>query len=127
LNSESESASLAPLGDEALHGVLNPIGTALLARTREEQADIDAATQAAVDLSAFAYSAQGELTNDLYEGIIQPYQVVSVAGIGGRLSGNYVVSRVSHKLTDASYQQQFALIRNARSAGGGVGIPGGTI
>ena len=127
LNSDVESASLAPLGDEAVHAVLSPTGIALLARTREEQADIDAATQAAVDLSAFAYSAQGELTNDLYGGIIQPYQVVSVAGIGGRLSGNYVVSRVSHKLTDASYQQQFALIRNARSAGGAAGIPGGII
>ncbi|WP_284269072.1 hypothetical protein [Bradyrhizobium iriomotense] len=127
LTSDAESASLAPLGDEALHGVLNPTGTAMLARTREEQADIDAATQAAVDLSAFAYSAEGELNNDLYEGIIQPYQVVSVAGIGGRLSGNYVVSRVSHKLTDASYQQNFALIRNARSGSGGGGIPGGII
>jgi hypothetical protein len=127
LTSDAESASLAPLGNEALHGVLSPIGTAMLARTREEQADIDAATQAAVDLSAFAYSAEGELNNDLYEGVIQPYQVVSVAGIGGRLGGNYVVSRVSHKLTDASYQQNFALIRNARSAATGGGIPGGII
>jgi len=127
VDSDVESASLAPLGDEALHGVLDTIGTAMLARTREEQADIDAAAQAAVDLSAFAYSAQGELSNDLYEGIIQPYQVVSVAGIGARLSGNYVVSRVSHKLNDACYQQQFALIRNARSASGGGGIPGGII
>jgi phage protein D len=127
LNSDVESASLAPLGDEAVHATLDLTGTALLAHTREEQADIDAATQAAVNLSAFAYSAQGELSNDLYAGIIQPYQVVSVAGIGGRLSGNYVVSRVSHKLTDASYQQQFALIRNARSAGGAAGIPGGII
>ena len=127
LTSDIESASLAPLGDEAVHDVVDPVGTTLLSQTREEQADIDAAAQAAVDLSAFAYSAQGELSNDLYEGIIQPYQVVSVAGIGGRLSGNYVVSRVSHKLTDASYQQQFALMRNARSAGGGGGIPGGLI
>jgi hypothetical protein len=34
--------------------------------------------------------------------------VVSVAGIGGRLSGNYVVSRVNHRLTDSSYTQKFA-------------------
>jgi phage protein D len=129
LTSDVESADLSPLGDEAVHDVLDPTGTALLARTREEQADIDAAAQTAVDLSAFAYNAQGELNNDLYGGIILPYRVVSVAGIGGRLSGNYVVSRVSHKLTDSSYTQQFALIRNARSAGGGGGpsIPGGLI
>jgi len=123
LTSDVESADLAPLGDEAVHDVLDPTGTALLARTREEQADIDAAVRAAVNLSAFAYGAQGEITNDLYGGIILPYQVVSIAGIGGRLSGNYVVSRVSHKLTDSSYSQQFSLIRNARSAGGSGGLP----
>jgi phage protein D len=123
LTSEIESSDLSPLGDEAVHDVLDPTVTALLARTREEQADIDAAAQAAVNLSSFAYIAQGEVTNDLYGGIILPYQVVSVAGIGGRLSGNYVVSRVSHKLTDSSYSQNFALIRNARSASGGGGLP----
>jgi len=130
LTSDIEGADLAPLGDEAVHDVLNPTGTALLARTREEQADIDAAAQAAVDLSAFAYRAQGETTADLYGGVILPYLVVSVAGIGGRLSGKYVVSRVSHKLSGSSYTQQFALIRNARSAGSAGGlpsIPGGLI
>ncbi len=130
LSTNVENADLAPLGDEAVHDVLDPTGTALLARTREEQADIDAAAQAAVDLSSFAYSAHGEITADLYGGIILPYLVVSIAGIGGRLSGSYVVSRVSHKLTDSSYTQQFVLIRNARSAGGADGlpsIPGGLI
>ena len=128
LTSNVDSADLTPLGDEAVHEILDATGTALLARTREEQSDIDAATQAAVDLSSFAYNAQGEITTDIYGAVILPYQVVSVAGIGGRLSGNYVVSRVNHRLTDSSYTQKFALIRNARSAAGGAsGIPGGLI
>ena len=127
LSADVKASELAPLGDEAAHDALASTGTALLARTREEQNDIDAATQAAVDLSAWAISARGEIDADRYAGVIAPYQVLRVAGIGGHLSGNYVVSRVTHRLTDASYRQQFALVRNARSAGsgGGPSVPGG--
>jgi hypothetical protein len=124
LTSDVETADLAPLGDEAVHDVLTQTRTALLVRAREEQGDIDAAAQAVVDLSAWAFSARGEIDADLYAGVLTPYQVVSVAGIGGYLSGNYFISRVTHRLTDAAYRQQFALVRNARSAGGGGGAPG---
>jgi phage protein D len=127
LTAEAETADLPSLGAQPMHGVLASTGTALLARTREEQSDIDIATQAAVDLSAWAFSARGEVEADRYPGVIAPYQVLSVAGVGGYLSGNYVVSHVTHRLTNASYRQQFALVRNARSAGVGAaaGIPGG--
>jgi phage protein D len=130
LTAEAQSADLAALGDEAVHDALGQSGTALMVRTREEQADIDAAAQAAVNLSTWAYSARGEVDVDRYAGVLTPYQVVSVAGVGGYLSGNYLVSRVTHRLSDAGYRQQFALVRNARSAGhggGGIGIPGGVI
>jgi phage protein D len=128
LTAEAQSADLAALGDTAVHDAQTQTGTALLVRTREEQADIDAATQAAIDLSTWAYSARGEVDVERYAGVLTPYQVVSVAGVGGYLSGNYLVSRVTHRLSDAGYRQQFALVRNARSAGhggGGIGVPGG--
>jgi hypothetical protein len=52
--------------------------------------------------------------------------VVRVAGVGGFLSGDYLISRVTHLLGDESYRQQFSLRRNARSAGanGGGLAPG---
>ncbi|HKQ31540.1 MAG TPA: hypothetical protein VJS66_09660 [Burkholderiales bacterium] len=106
------------LGDEGAHTVLAPAQT-LLSRTREEQSDLDEAVFAAVNLSTFAYSASGEVTSDGYEGVMQPYQVVAVAGIGGYLSGDYLISRVAHVVTDGGYQQKFELKRNARSAGSG--------
>ena len=123
VNADSESADIAALGDDAAHDVVTTPATTLLARTREEQADIDAATQAAVNLSAWAFNAEGEIDVDLYSGVLTPYQVVSVAGVGGYLSGNYFVSRVTHLLNDANYRQQFALVRNARSGGSGGGLP----
>jgi hypothetical protein len=50
---------LTPLGDEAVHEILDATGTALLARTREEQSDIDAATGGGRSVF-FAYNAQAK-------------------------------------------------------------------
>ena len=127
IGSTLDTPDIEALGDEAAHDVLAPART-LLARTREEQSDLDEAVFAAVNLSSFAYSAAGEVTADGYAGVMQPYQVLTVVGVGGYLSGDYLISRVSHVLTDDDYRQQFELKRNARSAGSGAtdgGLLGG--
>lgn len=121
ISSEVEDADLEALGDEPAHTVLPAPAKSLLARTREEQTDLDEATQAAVNLSSFAYSASVEVAADSYEAVLQPYQVVAVVGAGGHLSGNYLISRVTHVMDDEAYRQQVELRRNARSAGNGGG------
>jgi hypothetical protein len=116
------------LGDNAVHDFLSPLGKTLLARTREEQADLDAATQAAVNLSTWAYQAEAEVNVESYSAVLQPYQRLTVTGVGGYLSGDYLISRVVHLITDGGYRQQVTLRRNARSQGAGVaaaGLPGG--
>ena len=52
---------------------------------------------------------------------------ITVSGVGGHLSGDYLISRVNHQIGDAGYRQQFSLTRNARSAGAGAspGVPAG--
>jgi hypothetical protein len=126
VSAEADAPDLAPLGDESAHDVVGTPGVTLLARTREEQADLDAATAAAADLSSWAYSARGAVDTDRYGGVLSPYNVVKVAGVGPVLSGDYLVSQVTHVISDAAYRQEFGLRRNARSAGdGGVGTPGG--
>jgi phage protein D len=126
VSAEADSADDAPLGEEAALDVLTAPAATLLARTREEEADLDAATAAAVNLSSWAYSARGAVDADRYGGVLAPHQVVRVAGVGPVLSGDYLVSQVTHVISDAAYRQQFSLRRNARSAGGGgLGIPGG--
>lgn len=129
IGSTLDTPDIEPLGDEGTHDVLAPAHT-LLSRTREEQSDLDEAVFAAVNLSTFAYSAAGEVVADSYEGVLQPYQIVTVAGVGGYLSGDYLISRVMHVINEEGYRQQFELKRNARSAGsggGGGGLPGGII
>lgn len=113
------SASAAPgtaLGATPAHQAVTP-ATTLLKDTREEQADVDAATAAGADLSAWAWTAQGEVEADGYPGVLRPYRKVTVRGVGGHLSGDYLVSRVAHEIRNAGYRQQFSLTRNARSAG----------
>jgi hypothetical protein len=127
LSAEADSASLDALGARRTHDIVQ-VGNTLLARTREESADIDAATQAVVDFSSWAYSAEAEVSGDDYGEVLQPYEVITVAGPGGYLGGNYMISRVLHTITNSGYCQQLSLRRNARAdadSGGGASIPGG--
>lgn len=116
------AADDTPLGEEPAHALLAPALT-LLAHTREEQGDVDAATAGLANLSAWAYSAQGEVDSDLYPGVLRPYRKLRVTGIGPQLSGDYLISRVLHEIGDAAYRQDFSLLRNARSAAGGGLLP----
>lgn len=125
LESESQQASLDPLGARHSHDIVQ-VGNTLLARTREESADLDAAAQAVVDFSSWAYSAELEVSGDSYGAVLQPYEVVTVAGPGGYLGGDYLIGRVLHRVSSRGYLQQVSLRRNARSdGGGGLGLPGG--
>lgn len=118
INGEAGSAAAAALGDTAAHGLVTPAKT-LLRGTREEQADLDAETSGLVDASSWAYAARGALDADLYAGVLRPHRKVTVIGIGPQLSGDYLIARVLHEISDGGYRQSFALARNARSAGGG--------
>ena len=125
LSSASHAADVTALGEATTHDITQPAIT-LLTGTREEQTDLDAATAATVNLSSWAYAAHGELDAEHYAGVLQPYRLVRVRGIGGYLSGDYLIGHVMHVLTDDGYRQRFSLHRNARSAGGAVGgIPAG--
>lgn len=119
LSSRATAAEVDALGATPAHALVAPAGVALLARTREETNDLDAATQAAVDLSSFAYSATAEVDAERYNTVLAPHQVISVAGAGAYLSGDYLISRVTHEISDDAYRQKFTLRRNARGAGGG--------
>jgi len=116
LTAESDRSDLDPQGDVPVHEVVTA-GRTLLARTREDSTDLDAATAAAVNHSSWAYSANAQVNADLYAGVLLPYRVVTVAGAGGYLSGDWLIGRVTHTLNDSTYKQAFTLRRNARSAG----------
>jgi hypothetical protein len=116
LSSAVEASDIETQGDEAVHDFTDP-GQILLARTRTHSDDLDASVNAAVNHSSWAYSANAEVMADSYGSVLLPYRVVSVAGAGGHLSGEWLISQVTHSISDASYKQAFGLRRNARSSG----------
>ncbi len=120
--SSADSAAVAALGEIAAHAFTQP-ALAMLSGAREDQNELDAAAAAVASRSSWAYSASGELDTDSYPGVLQPYEVVSVRGVGGYLSGDYLVGHVMHVLSASSYRQRFSLHRNARSAGTGAATP----
>lgn len=126
VTSESEQSNIEPLGEASVHSVIEA-GKTLLARTGPENSDLDAATAAAVNYSSWAYTANAEVVADNYSAVLAPYTMIKVIGVGGYLSGDWLISRVTHNITDESYKQQFTIRRNARSGGAGSGssIPGG--
>ena len=126
VSATGDAAPSTAMGEHAAFQVLTPART-LLGATREEQADLDAATAAGADLSSWAWTAEGEVQADGYAGVLRPYRKITVSGVGGHLSGDYLISRVNHQIGDAGYRQQFSLTRNARSAGSGAapGVPAG--
>ena len=116
VSSEADSSDLDAQGAEAVHDLFET-GQVLLARTRETSDDLDAATAAAVNHSSWAYSANAEVVAAKYSGVLKPYKVISVSGVGGYLSGSWLISGVSHTLNGGRYKQAITLRRNARSAG----------
>lgn len=125
ISSETNSSDIPPQGDTAVHDLID-VGQTLLARTREEIVDLDAATTAAVNHSSWAYSADAEVAADNYSAVLSPYTVITVTGTGGNLSGDWLICHVTHHIKDDGYKQQFTLRRNARSEGAsGGGFAGG--
>jgi hypothetical protein len=78
--------------------------------------------KALVEKHAFGLTATGTLLGDCYPGVLSPYQYVAVRGVNSKLSGHYLITKVTHTLSRTSYQQSFTVQRkalSAPSAGGG--------
>jgi len=116
LSSTTTQSTQDTQGDIAAHEATEA-GTTFLSRIRETREDLDAATEAAANHSSWAYSANAEVRADNYAAVLSPCQMIAVAGAGRQLSGQWLISRVTHIINDEGYRQQMTLRRNARSDG----------
>lgn len=124
------ASATSTLGAVSFLGAEPPVpegdaGLVLLPPGRDGAVDVERWTAGATERSAYAFEATGKVTFDGYAAVLSPYRVVTVRGIDGRLSGDWLVHAVTHTMTRSSYGQEFTLQRNARSAGsgGGGGLP----
>lgn len=105
------------LGQEAAFQKESNSATRLLPPRHGDAVDPTQAANAAMLRSSYAFSATGSVLSDCYGGVLQPYQVITVQGVNEHLSGDYLITKVTHRLTRSNYSQNFTMWRNARSKG----------
>ncbi len=120
-----DASATATLGDVPAGDVVEP--GEVFVESLGDVTELDAHVQATVDRGAWAWSGQGEVSAEIYPGVLRPYQVVGVAGAGEVLGGFYLISEVTHSLRDEAYTQAFTLRRNGVSAAGRLGPLGGVV
>ena len=103
------------LGDKPAAASLAVATKRLLPAGKDGKTDPKTATEAAARKLSFAFEASGSLIGECYKATLSPYRAVSVQGVESRLAGNYVIKKVTHKLTRYAYDQSFTLIRNAET------------
>jgi hypothetical protein len=91
--------------------MVRPADTGLV-RTSELQAF----AQGIADASSFAITAQGEAGPDV--GVLRPGGLIAVRGLGRLYNGLYLLTRVTHRITDEGYTQTFVAVRNAATMTG---------
>jgi len=120
----SSFRNLDLLGSDAGFQNESNTGTRMLPPTDEDSVDVENRVQAEASRLSYSFEASGSVMGDCYTGVLSPYRLVTVLGVNGRSSGDYVLKKVTHSLTRSVYSQSFSLLRNARSAGAGAAQSG---
>jgi hypothetical protein len=132
IDGTTSSANASP-SDGALLGANSPtaadgqVGSVILPPS---DGSVDAQTQAdaAAVRNGYAFNADGSVVSDCYPSVLLPYHVVSVRGVDGRQSGDWLIVHVTHSLDRSVYTQTFKLGRNATSDGASssaIAVPAG--
>jgi hypothetical protein len=88
----------------------------LLPPGHSDTVDLDQRTKAEADRLSLATDATGSIMPFYYKGVLTPYRLVPVKLSDTKLSGDYLLTRVTHTLNRSVYKQEFRARRNASSA-----------
>ena len=91
--------------------VVRPADTGLV-----RSSELQAYAQGIADASSFAVAAEGEVGPDV--GVLRPGRLVAVRGVGRLYNGLYLLTRVTHRISDEGYSQTFQAVRNAATMTG---------
>jgi len=87
----------------------------LLQPGHSDTVDLDQRTRAEAERLSLATDATGSVMPFYYKGVLSPYRLVPVKLSDSKLSGNYLLTRVTHTLDRSVYKQEFSARRNAAS------------
>ncbi len=115
----SSTRDIELLGSEGALSRDSDAGGRLLRPDADCCLEPERAAQVEAERASFAFEATGAVLAECYGAALAPYRVIAARAVGSRLSGNYVIKKVSHRLDRWQYSQEFTLLRNARSGGAG--------
>jgi hypothetical protein len=113
----SRTRDVQLLGSEGALARDSDAGTRLTRPDADCCLEPERAAQIEAERASYAFEATGSVVCDCYGASLAPYRVVQVRAVGSRLSGDYVVKKVAHRLDRWRYVQEFTVMRNARSGG----------
>lgn len=113
-----DRVALQDLGNRSTVASDRPRRVILSGSGLTERDELQTLAEAAVDRSAWAITAEGELNTIAYGRLLRAKRPVLVRGAGRQFSGTYYVERVHHTFTGDGYTQHFTLRRNAREVTG---------
>ncbi|HEY2853207.1 MAG TPA: hypothetical protein VGJ18_10195 [Gemmatimonadaceae bacterium] len=121
LDGTTSSANASPSDADLLGGTSataadGQVGTVILPPA-DGSVDPQKRADATATISSYAFHADGSVVSDCYPSILAPFRVVTVTGVDGRQSGDWLIVEVTHTLSRSVYTQSFKLARNATSAG----------
>jgi hypothetical protein len=110
-------ADLDPVGKQPEVGLVKEDDVAVhIAPPRHgDTVDLAQYVKSLAEKHAFGLTATGRMLGECYAGVLTPYQYVTVRGVNSKLSGYYLITKVSHTLSRASYDQSFTMRRKALS------------
>lgn len=91
----------------------------LLPPGHSDTVDLDRLTSGEAERLSLATEVTGSVRNFCYKGVLTPYRLVPVKLSDSKLSGKYLVTKVTHTLNRSLYTQSFTLRGNAFTEGSG--------
>lgn len=86
--------------------------THVLAADENNEDDPDRAVQAATRRTSYSLRTNGRVIPGCYPGVLQPYQLVAIRAGTTALSGTYLLTKATHRITPSVYTQEFNAKRN---------------
>ena len=74
--------------------------------------DPDRAVQAATRRASYSLRTTGRVIPGCYRGVLRPYQLVAIRAGTTALSGTYLLTKATHRITPSVYTQEFNAKRN---------------
>lgn len=100
------------LADNALVDIVRTPRTRQLAVPVSDQADLQARSEALLIEAGWFVTARVTASLSRLRSVVRANTIVALDGVGSRHSGNYLVSRVLHRIDDADHTMTIDLVRN---------------